>query len=72
MEIKTTKDIIHENYMPIEHNCMFNIKFPHVNYKWVRVDDVLRFVNILRKSNEMWSLSEDEAWSKLENELEGD
>jgi len=36
---------------------------------WVKVEDILKWIENLRKSNDMWRYSADECLSMLEDEL---
>lgn len=63
MEIKTT----HELFIELHQGTMDKTR---AYKRWVAVDDVLNWVDRLRKSNDMWRYPVDECFGMLENVLE--
>ena len=67
MEIKTTEDIMYE-YVDEEDHCL-RLYDINPNVQWVRVEDVINWIDKLRKSNDMWRYAVDDCFGMLEEEL---
>ena len=70
MEIKTTEDIMYE-YVDEEDHCL-RLDDINPNVKWVRVEDVINWIEKLRKSNDMWRYAVDDCFGMLEDVLTSD
>ena len=70
MEIKTTEDIMYE-YVDEEDHCL-RLYDINPNVQWVRVEDVINWIDNLRKSNDMWRYAVDECFGMLEDEITSD
>ena len=67
MEIKTTEDIMYE-YVDEEDHCL-RLYDINPNVQWVRVEDVINWIDKLRKSNDMWRYAVDDCFGMLEDAL---
>jgi hypothetical protein len=67
MEIKTTEDIMYE-YVNEEDHCL-TLYDMNQNVQWVRVEDVINWIDKLRKSNDMWRYAVDDCFGMLEDAL---
>ena len=75
METKTTKQITEENYDKLD--AWFT--FPEdseiqveAEERWVSVHQIIRWIDNLRKSNDMWRYPVDECFGMLEDAITSD